>query len=322
MGRPLRIEYPGALYHVTSRGNERKDIFIDDPDRKKFLGILGDYHDRYGILAHCYILMGNHYHLVMETPQGNLLKVMHGVNSGYTGYFNRKYGRSGHLFQGRYRGILVDKDAYLLELSRYVHLNPVRAGIVDRPEQYKWSSYPGYIWKRKEVDWVEYAWVLSHFGQDRESGKKRYREFVNNGLGKERTNPLKELYGQMILGKDAFIEKTVARLKGEAISQEIVERKRLKNQAKPEEIVAVVAAAFGIEEEKIKNKGGRDNIAKKMAIYLIKRYAGLSNQEIGNFFGGMHYSAVSKSSVRFEREMEKNGELSSFVKKLVSNVKT
>ncbi len=101
MGRPLRIEYPGALYHVTSRGNERMDIFLDDWDRKKFLGILEDYHDRYGILVHCYILMGSHYHLVLETPQGNLLKVMHGINSGYTGYFNRKYDRVGHLFQGR-----------------------------------------------------------------------------------------------------------------------------------------------------------------------------------------------------------------------------
>ena len=118
MGRPLRIEYPGALYHVTSRGNERKGIFIDAPDRKKFLSILEDYHDRYGILVHCYAMMGNHYHLVMETPQGNLLKVMYGINSSYSGFFNCQYGRSGHLFQFRYRGILVDKEAYLLELSR------------------------------------------------------------------------------------------------------------------------------------------------------------------------------------------------------------
>ncbi len=169
MGRPLRIEYPGALYHVTSRGNERMDIFLDDWDRKKFLGILEDYHDRYGILIHCYILMGSHYHLVLETPQGNLLKVMHGINSGYTGYFNRKYDRVGHLFQGR---------------------------------------------------------------------------------------------------------------------------------------------------------GGRNNTPKKVAIYLIKRYAGLSNQEIGKLFGGMHYSAVSKSSARFEKEMAENRRLSTLVNGLMSKVKT
>ncbi|MCL0068372.1 transposase [Thermodesulfovibrionales bacterium] len=110
MGRPLRIEYPGALYHITNRGNERRAIFTDDSDRSKFLEILKDYHKRYGILIHSYVLMDNHYHLVIETPQGNLLKVMHGLNGGYTGYYNRRYGRSGHLFQGRYKGISVDKS--------------------------------------------------------------------------------------------------------------------------------------------------------------------------------------------------------------------
>ena len=127
MGRPLRIEYPGALYHITSRGNERKKIFLEDADKIKFLEILEDYHNRFNILIHSYILMDNHYHLVVETPKGNLTKIMHGVNGRYTGSFNRKYRRSGHLFQGRYKGILVDKDAYLVQLSRYVHLNPVRA---------------------------------------------------------------------------------------------------------------------------------------------------------------------------------------------------
>src|SRR4030065_2926531 len=156
MGRPLRVEYRGALYHITSRGNERKKIFVDDGDRKKFLAILEDYHNRYGILIHSFVLMDNHYHLILETPRANLLKVMHGINGGYTGYFNRKYNRSGHLFQGRYKGILVEKDAYLVQLSRYVHLNPVRAKIVERPEQYRWSSYPGYIGTSGDCPWVEY----------------------------------------------------------------------------------------------------------------------------------------------------------------------
>ena len=134
VGRPLRIEYLGALYHITSRGNERKKIFLEDADKIKFLEILEDYHNRFNILIHSYILMDNHYHFIVETPKGNLTKVMHGVNGCYTGYFNRKYRRSGHLFQGRYKGILVDKDAYLVQLSRYVHINPVRAKIVERPE--------------------------------------------------------------------------------------------------------------------------------------------------------------------------------------------
>lgn len=151
MGRPIRIEYPCALYHITSRGNEKRKIFASDEDRLKFLQIIEDYHDRYGILIHSYVLMDNHYHLILETPQGNLLKVMHGINSGYTGYFNRRYKRTGHLFQGRYKAILVDKDNYLIELTRYVHLNPVRAKAVERPEQYRWSSYCGYIGKGERI---------------------------------------------------------------------------------------------------------------------------------------------------------------------------
>ena len=122
--------------------------------------------------------MDNHYHLVIETPQGNLLKVMHGLNGGYTGYYNRRYGRSGHLFQGRYKGIIVDKDEYLVSLSRYVHLNPVRARIVEKPEHYKWSSYSGYVVMGKELKWMEYSWILSRFGRDREGAIKRY-----SGLG-------------------------------------------------------------------------------------------------------------------------------------------
>jgi putative transposase len=169
MSRPLRIEYPGAVYHIISRGNERREIFLDDEDRLKFIDMLADYHDRLGILTHCYVLMDNHYHVVIETPKGNLLKVMHGLNSGYTGYFNRKYNRSGHLFQGRYKAVIVDKENYLLELSRYVHLNPVRAGMTERPEEYAWSSYAGYIKASRSKPWIEYTWILEIFGEEKAS---------------------------------------------------------------------------------------------------------------------------------------------------------
>jgi len=128
MGRPLRIEYPGALYHITSRGNEKRKIFFDDEDKQKFLEILKDYHDRFNILIHSYSLMDNHYHLILETPKGNLLKIMHGINSNYTGYFNRKYGRAGHLFQGRYKGILIDKDEYLVQLGNMIISSPSPSG--------------------------------------------------------------------------------------------------------------------------------------------------------------------------------------------------
>lgn len=322
MGRPLRIEYPGALYHVTSRGNEKRVIFLDDYDRKKFINILGDYNDRHGILIHCYVLMDNHYHLVLETPLGNLLKVMHGINSAYTGYFNRKHDRSGHLFQGRYKGILVEKDRYLLELSRYVHLNPVKAGKTDQPEKYKWSSYPGYIWKSKEIQWVEYTWTLSQFGSNEVSSRQQYRDFVIRGLKQPEKNPFSELYGQIILGSKEFIEKIKESIKTDALDKEIVERKRLTEYVPPEEIFSAVSSFFKTDIDSLKDKGSRNNTAKKVAIYLIKRYSGLSNMEIGHIFGGVHYSSVSKSSKRIEMEMKNNENLQKLIKNVVSNVKT
>jgi len=322
MGRPLRIEYPGALYHITSRGNEKRDIFLDDYDRRKFINILEDYNDRHGILIHCYVLMDNHYHLVLETPLGNLLKVMHGINSAYTGYFNRKHDRSGHLFQGRYKGILVDKDRYLLELSRYVHLNPVKAGKVDRPEKYKWSSYPGYIRKKQEVPWVEYAWVLSQFGPDNVISRQNYRDFVIKGLQQPKKNPFTELYGQVILGSTEFIEKIKESVRERELDKEIVERKRLTDYVAPGEILSVVSNYFKIHIEDIKDKRCRNNTAKKVAIYLMKRYSGLSNSEIGHIFGGVHYSAISQSSKRLEVEIEMDEKLHKLIKDLMSNVKT
>ena len=295
---------------------------MEDADRRKFLRILEDYHDRYGILIHCYVLMDNHYHLVVETPQANLIKLMHGINSGYTGFFNRKHAHVGHLFQGRYRGILVDKDAYLLELSRYVHLNPVRANVVDKPEQYAWSSYYSYIAKSKEIPWLEYNWILSQFGLDRKTSRKRYREFVNKAVEESTESPLRELYGQVILGTAEFIEKTKGLLKGKEVSQEIVDHNRLREHVQPEDILAAVAAAFNTEIDTLTGKGGGKNTARKVALYLIKRYAGLSNQEIGTLFGGMHYSAVTKASARLETEMTQDKGLRSIVKEILSNVKT
>jgi putative transposase len=322
MGRPLRVEYAGALYHITSRGNERKKIFLDDGDRKKFLTILEDYHDRYGILIHSYVLMDNHYHLILETPKGNVLKVMHGINGGYTGYFNRRYGRSGHLFQGRYKGIMIDKDSYLIPLSRYVHMNPVRAGVVERPEQYRWSSYLGYIGRGKENEWVEYTWILSQFGSRRLGAKRRYREYTEEALKKRVDNPLKSLHSQVILGGEEFIKRIRGMVTGKALSHEIVERKRLLEYPRLEEVVKGVARAFEINEEMIRGKGGRDNTARRVALYLAQRYTGLSNKAIGDIFGGIHYSAVSKASRRLREAMISDKRLSKLISEAESHFKT
>jgi putative transposase len=148
MARPLRIQFPGAFYHVTSRGNERKAIFRNDRDRQKFLSYLESAHESYGARVHVYCLMENHYHLLLETPRGNLSQILHHVNGAYTTYYNVKRRRSGHLFQGRYRALLVEKESYCQELSRYIHLNPVRAALVEEPEDLGRTA-----WGVRELIW-------------------------------------------------------------------------------------------------------------------------------------------------------------------------
>jgi putative transposase len=321
MGRPLRVEFPGALYHITSRGNEKKNIFRDHSDQTRFSAILQDYHDRFGILIHCFVLMNNHYHIVMETPQGNLLKAMHGINSTYTGYFNRKYDRVGHLFQGRYKGILIDRESYLLEVSRYVHLNPVRAKMVEMPEEYEWSSYGGYISEVRQLRWVEYSWILSNFGTYRNKAMAKYREFVEEVIDKGVQNPFKNVYGQVILGGEKFRERIRALIRSQPLGEGIVDRKRFRSFVNVDELIRAVAKAFGIKGEELKARGSRNNKARNVAIYLVKRSCGLSNREIGEIFGGIHYSAVSKASGRFEQEIKGDERLLRLTEKIKSHVK-
>jgi hypothetical protein len=257
----------------------------------------------------------------METPRGNLLKVMHGVNSGYTGYFNRKYDRVGHLFQGRYKGILIDKESYLFEVSRYVHLNPVKAKIEDMPDEYEWSSYGGYISKRRQVRWVEYSWILSNFGSDNKRARSEYRKFVEDGVDRGVENPFKSVYGQVLLGGEKFKERIQDLIKGQPLGEGIVDRKRLKGIVDADELVRAAGDAFGVKEEDLKMRGSRNNKARNVAIYLAKRYCGLSNQEIGEIFGAIHYSAVSKVSSRLEEEIKKDKSLRRLIEDIKSHVK-
>jgi putative transposase len=181
MARPLRVEYAGATYHVTARGNERKKIFNAGGDYDKFIEYVSAAREKYRFLLHAYILMGNHYHLIVETPEGNLSRAMHYINSSYTTYTNIKRKRSGHLFQGRYKAILIDKDSYLLELSRYVHLNPVRAKIADTPQAYRYSSYHAYI-NDNDSDLIHTGTILGMVSGKRNKAKYLYREFVDAAL--------------------------------------------------------------------------------------------------------------------------------------------
>jgi len=203
MARPLRIEVPGAVYHVTSRGNARQDIVVDDRDRAQWLTFLAHVVDRYGWICHAYCLMDNHYHLLVETPQPNLSLGMRQLNGRYTQDYNRRHERVGHLFQGRFKAILVEKDAHLLELCRYVVLNPVRAKIVPHPRQWAWSSYRATVGEAKSPAWLTTDWILHQFGQRVGPAQECYRTFVAEGRGGP--GPWEQITGQIYLGSEQFV---------------------------------------------------------------------------------------------------------------------
>jgi putative transposase len=204
MARPLRLEFAGAIYHLTSRGNARQRVFLSDSDRELFLDTLSHVVSRYSWICHAYCLMANHYHLLVETPKGNLSLGMRQLNGIYTQSFNRRHKRVGHLFQGRFKAILVEKESYLLELCRYIVLNPVRIKGNMKTGEWKWSSYRATAGLASPPEFLSIDWVLGQFGKNRAQAQKRYREFVREGL---ESRPWEELKGQIYLGSEEYIER-------------------------------------------------------------------------------------------------------------------
>jgi REP element-mobilizing transposase RayT len=240
MARPLRLELAGALYHVTARGNERRSIFLGDADadRAAFLKLLGATCERFNWLVHAYCLMTNHYHLLVETPDANLSKGMRHLNGVFTQYVNRTHSRVGHLLQGRFKAILVERESYLLELSRYVVLNPVRAGMVAAPGDWAWSSYRAVVGEVPAPGWLETDAVLRTFAEDRITAVAGYRRFVTEGIGA--AGPWQALKGQIYLGSVPFVERMQARIDPARPLQEVPKRQR-RALAKP---LADYAAAY------------------------------------------------------------------------------
>ena len=204
MARPLRVEFPGAVYHVTSRGNARKAIYLSDGDRYDFLDVLHRVVQRYHWLCHSYCLMGNHYHFLFETPEANLSRGMRQLNGVYSQSFNRRHRRVGHLFQGRYKGQLVEDGSYLLEVARYIVLNPVRAKMVRSPADYKWSSYRSTAGLRQAESFLSTAWILDQFASNNHTARRRYQVFVRQGMNENTLTG--EINNSVIFGSEAFVQ--------------------------------------------------------------------------------------------------------------------
>lgn len=225
MTRPLRLAFPGALYHVTSRGNRRNAIYRDDVDRRVWLDILGRACARHHWVIHAFCQMTNHYHALIETIDPTLAQGMQQLNGHYSRYFNRRHNVAGHVFQGRYHAILVDKQSYLLELSRYIVLNPVRAGIVTSLDEWLWSSHFYYSEDAQPPFWLEREWLLGQFGQSRAQAVTRYRNFILAGVGKP--SPLAATRHQVLLGNDAFVSQQQNR----QLSEQLVETVKIERGA-------------------------------------------------------------------------------------------
>jgi putative transposase len=276
MSRPLRIEYAEAVYHVTSRGNARRSIFKDDKDRSMLLNILEEVNDRYHWFCHAYCLMNNHYHLVIETPDGNLSKGMRQLNGIYTMRFNRRHGSVGHIFQGRYKAILVQKESHLLEVCRYVVLNPLRAKVVEVPERWRWSSYRATAGIERAHPCLTADWILGQFGSKRRTAEKRYRAFVMDGIRGHRI--WDDVEGQSILGDEDFVSGLIDYAKGYEEVKEIPKIQRYLNRPNLTEI--------------FKNARGEKRKRDRGIGEAVKRW-GYSEREVADYLR-LHYSTVSK----------------------------
>lgn len=277
MARPLRIEFDGAIYHITSRGNEKKPIYRDDEDRKSFLDTLHKVNIKYNWLCHAFCLMNNHYHLIIETPDGNLSRGMRQLNGVYTQIFNKRHQRVGHVFQGRYKAILVEKESYLFEVCRYVVLNPVRAKTVNIPEQWKWSSYRGTAGKEKPHPCVTVDWIIRQFGTKKRLAERKYREFIQAGIGEK--GVLENVRSQGILGEKEFIEKFIGYVKGYEEVKEIPKSQRYIGRPDLE----------GLFKKELLTGRNRRNAGIKKAVVEY----GYSQKEVADFLD-LHYSTVSR----------------------------
>jgi REP element-mobilizing transposase RayT len=323
MARPLRIEIPGAWYHVTARGNERRPIFRGDRDLARFIELLEEMVERYRVRLHGYVLMTNHYHLIVETPGGNLSRAMQWLNVSYSTWFNRRHRRSGHLFQGRFKAIIVDPKEWGLALSRYVHLNPLRTrehGLSKAQRQeaetgrrkaatkkeiesrlmalnsYRWSSYRAFAGFEPEPAWLETAGVAGLTGGNEGGWRRKYRALVEEGAREGASSPWPALEAQLVLGNRTLLEDVRGQLKGG--KREHPGKRAFKRRRSFEEVVSAVARHRGEAWEDFSQRRG--DPGREMVWWLARRHCGLTLRELGQRAGAADYAAVGMALSRFE----------------------
>jgi putative transposase len=314
MSRPLRIQYEGAAYHVMNRGTARQATFHDEEDGRVFLNTLGEARRQWGIEVFAYCLLRNYYHVCLSTPRGNLSRVMRHVDGMYTQRFNRRHARDGSLFRGRYKAILIDVDEYLTQVVRYIHLDPVRAGLVRYPEEYRNSSHHYYVQTKNRPTWLNIDAVLEQFGD-----RRAFHEFVLSG----NEEALEQFYqsGRQspVLGREEFVERI-----RKPLSQLTPEHPRYQRrgvQANAQSLIRRIAEVYRVStDEVLQGIRGKENEARKVAMYLVRRCCDRTLKETAALFGLGSYGAVGWCCHGVQRKMERERRFKDRVEKLVRDL--
>ena len=307
MARKPRIEFEGAFYHVVTRGNQRQKIFKDKSDFLKYLEILTSYKNRYNYFLYAYVLMSNHIHLLVETQKNPLSKILQGINQSYTVYFNRKYKTVGHLFQGRYKAIICDKEEYLLSLIKYIHLNPLRAKVVKTLEEYQWSSHNGYIKKSATDKLIDTDQVLRMFSEDKAKARKLYRIYMGEPLEIKKDDVYCTV-DQRVLGGEEFVEKVIEKSNGE------LRQEKRRKEYTLDQIANGIEKIYGVNTKQIREKSKSRDIAKgRKLLSLVAKEYGYIGKEIAKY--------IRKDQAIVTRHLKEKSELKSEIDKVFNVLK-
>lgn len=316
MGRHRRIEGKALAYYVSSRGRNGQKIFKDDQDKIYFINLLKQQRIKSKLTFYGYVLLPDLFACIMETHKNNFILSMHRINSGYANYLNRRYQYRSKLFHDRYKCYVIDKKTYLVEVSRYLHLLPVKAGVVKSPIQYEWSSFPGYIYKTKKEDWIAYNTILSMSNEASQKAAFCYQKYVNIGIKERISSPFKNLEEDIILGSEDFKKEIYKNLK----NNEIATQKEELSIAK----IIIELVNQTTSWPSLRRRGRRvatTSLVRNAAIYFIKKFTDLSNLQISHFFQSLQKSSISQMSRRFTLSKKNNLSLKKISKVLESKIK-
>lgn len=322
MARALRIQFPGAFYHITCRGIEHRDIYINNQDRNKFLTFLNNSLEIYQVQLYAFILMDNHFHLIIKTKKANCSEFMRHFNICYTTWFNWRHHRNGNLYQGRYKAFLIDANNYLIEVSRYLHLNCVRVNrlkSLDYQKQweyvssYHWSSIGGYLNETKMLKYIDYSLILSMVG-----GRRQYRKYLQDGLKKEIENPFEKAKNREILGNDNFVRRVKKFIRNGSLREQPSYRDI--NTLKPETVINLIKKEFDVDVRTLK-RSNSNGLIRGITAELLYRFSNITQSQIGKILGNIDYGAVYLLRRRFKEKMTKNPNLKNRFQKIEAQLK-